>query len=144
MSFGETTIGWLRQWTQSKQKHHNEVRQYLGKMREKLADNEELLTVIGILKAEYIATNSNSPPPKRPPKMSATDMRNLPKFLEPIGIKLRHGPKVPNWAYKEFSEEVLLCHRSKLLWEDDDYQTSCTYWPEFKKFALETERRLGT
>jgi hypothetical protein len=29
------------------------------------------------------------------------------------------------------------------MWGGDDYKAACTYWPDFRKFALETERRTG-
>lgn len=111
----------------------------MRKMREKYNERPDLLAITQILREEQQSDKSIP----FVSEIEPSKMRDLPGFLEPIAIRLRYDPKAPAEAYRVFGQEVLLCHRSEVLWTGDDYKTKCTYWPDFKIFAQKTEKRLG-
>lgn len=135
-------MGWLTTiaaWLRERSKHKEELRGYMGKMRQKYYEQPVLLNIAQTLRAE----RRSSRPHPFVTDLDPSEMRKSPAFLEPIGIHLLANPKTPDEAYRVFGEEVLLCHRSDVLWKRDDYKGDCTYWGDFKKFALETDKRLG-
>jgi hypothetical protein len=135
LGFLGTAIGWLRE----RGKHHQEVRNYLGEMRRRLAQRPELLAIVALLRREQEAASSGAPAPV--PEWDGVKLRELPAFLEVIGIQLAFDSNAPQSAYDEFAEEVLLCYRSALMWQGDGCND--TYWRDFKRFARATEERVA-
>jgi hypothetical protein len=107
--------------------------EFLIERRQTLNKDPDLLTTRGYLEHEA-ASNAGEPP------FDPYKMRQLPGFLEPIGIYLRYNPSRFPEAYQVFAREVHLCAGSKYLWTGDDYRTS-PYWVAFKDFVDDTKAK---
>jgi hypothetical protein len=134
LAFLGTSIGWWRE----RIKHQQDVRNYLSEMRLKFAQRPDLLAIVGLLREEQHAVRVNASAPVSP--WDGHKLRELPAFLEPVGIQLAFDSSAPPDAYEVFAEEVLLCYRSELMWHGDG--CSDTYWSDFKRFARVTESRV--
>jgi hypothetical protein len=133
-----TTLGaWARDRTAAKQK----IMDFLLERRRELDDRPELLTVVGLLKHELEARNGNQPSPRIPEGLSSQKLRDLPAFLEQIGTFLEYNPASFAKAYGYFSEEVLLCAESSLLWEGEERYNKSVYWRSFGRFVIATRKR---
>jgi len=120
------------------------IMEFLIERRKELSANPELLGAVAFLEQEAHGNATN--PPSNPGKM-----RELPGFLEPIGVYLEYNPDVFRRAYQVFSKEVELCASSRYLWLSDDglqesqnehYSTS-PYWPSFRQFVASNRRNLA-
>ena len=131
-----TAVGWLKDRNSQKQK----IREYLIERRQKLNEDPELLMTIGYLEAEQRANRERREAPSYPDGFDGSDLRRLPGFLEGIGVLLMNSPIRPKDAYEQFGREVVLCHRSIVLWIDEQEPYSDIWWGSFKKFAEETEK----
>ena len=111
-------------------------------MERKLAldDDPELLRAIFLLKKEIDARRNNKKVPVITDEISSEDLRNLPAFLEPIGIYLQYNPATFKTAYGIFSEEVMLCAESTYLWEGDVPYDKSAYWRSFAAFVQDTKK----
>jgi hypothetical protein len=137
---------------QEKGKHQEQqearVSEFLGKMTLEFAEQgSHYGTIIAILEAEEAAKASNPNFASIAEEFSKrqlippAEMRDLPGFLEPIGITLSFMSGATDRAYEVFSKEVLLCKRSTILWLDDSINSP--YWKHFKQFVEETEKRVS-
>jgi hypothetical protein len=92
--------------------------------------------VLEIIIKSYGSTVSN--------KMDPNHLRKLPYFLEEVAYELVGNPDAKSVAFGIFSEQVLLCHNSELLWEgeSDPYNEDNTYWSFFWRFAEETKVKI--
>jgi hypothetical protein len=91
--------------------------QFLMNKRHELDTRPELLTVIRLLKQEREAAQGKVSPPQGPMDEDSGQLwRKLPELLEPIGTFLEYNPAAFKKACGFFSEEVLLCAESSLLW----------------------------
>jgi hypothetical protein len=117
------------------------IMEFLTQRRQELSNNPDLLTTKGFLERETGGNASN--PPFKPGKM-----RDLPGFLEPIGVYLEFNPDAFQRAYQVFAKEVELCAKSDYLWLGDDdlqpdqgehYKTS-PYWTPFRQFVANTRQ----
>src|SRR5271157_2015040 len=132
-----TTLGaWIRDRTAAKQK----IMDFLMERRRDLDNRPELLMIVGLLKQELEARKENRPLPKLPEGSDGWKLRDLPAFLEQIGTFLEYNPATFKKAYGFFSEEVLLCAESTLLWKDEPvpYRES-VYWRSFTRFVDNTK-----
>jgi hypothetical protein len=111
------------------------IMEFLIEKRQQLDKNSDLLKIIELLRREK---EGDAPTPP----LSPTQMRELPSFLEPIGIYLRYNPDAFQRAYQVFADEVELCAKSRYMWLDDDYISS-PYWTSFKQFVANTEENLA-
>ena len=119
------------------------IMEFLTGERQKLSDKSELLETIGLLERE--TRGDALKPPPTPGKM-----RELPGFLEPIGVYLEFNPYSFPRAYQVFAKEVELCANSRYLWlkddlqpsEDEHYSTS-PYWTSFRQFVANTRQNLA-
>jgi hypothetical protein len=127
------------------------IMEFLAERRTALANSSELLATIGLLEREaaggHLAHEAGGDASKRP---KPGEMRNLPGFLEPIGIYLEFHPYTFQQAYKFFAEEVELCANSHYLWLKDDLQPSqdehystSPYWTSFRHFVANTRQNLA-
>ncbi len=133
-----TTAGaWARDHTAAKQK----IMDFLMEKRRELDDRPELLTVLGLLKQELEARRQHRTVPKIPDGLSGQKLRDLPGFLEQVGTFLEYNPATFRKAYGFFSEEVLLCAESSLLWEGEARYDNSVYWRSFNKFVTATRKR---
>jgi hypothetical protein len=114
---------------------------FLMQRRRELDERPELLMAVGLLKQELEARRGNQPPPTIPSGLSGQKLRDLPAFLEPIGTFLEYNPASFKKAYGFFSEEVLLCAESSLLWDGDARYDNSVYWRSFKRFVTATRNR---
>jgi hypothetical protein len=114
------------------------VMEFLMHRRQELDSNANLLTVVGLLKQELEAKRKNQSPPTLPEDFDARKLRDLPAFLEPVGTFLEYNPATFRKAYGFFSEEVLLCGESSLLWEGETRYDSSVYWRSFSRFVTAT------
>jgi hypothetical protein len=133
-------MGWVTaayNWFHNRTEHKEQIRNYMTKMREEFDSQPAMLATVQVLREEQQWKDSVPFSTDMVPE----EMRDVPTFLEPVGIRLLMDPKAPDDAYRVFEEEVLLCHYSNILWVRDDYKTKCTYWPNFKRFAMETDER---
>jgi hypothetical protein len=117
--------------------------EFLTERRQELSNNPDLLATIGFLERETAGDASN--PPFKPGKM-----RDLPGFLEPIGVYLEFNPDAFQRAYQVFAKEVELCASSHYLWLNDDLQPSqgehystSPYWMSFRQFVANTRQNLA-
>ena len=120
------------------------IMEHLTERRQELSKNRsDLLATIGFLERE--AGGDASDPPFPPRKM-----RDLPGFLEPIGVFLEFNPDAFQRAYQVFAKEVELCANSQYIWLNDDlspsegehYSTS-PYWTSFRQFVANTRENLA-
>jgi hypothetical protein len=132
-----TLTAWARDRTAAKQK----IMDFLMERRLELDDRPELLMIVGLLKQEREARQENRPLPTIPEGLSGEKLRNLPGFLESIGTFLEYNPASFRKAYGFFSEEVLLCAESSLLWEGDARYDKSVYWRSFTRFVIATRNR---
>jgi hypothetical protein len=132
-----TLVAWVRDRTAAKQK----IMDFLMERRRELDDSPELLEVLGFLKQELEARQENRPLPKIPNGSSGQDLRDLPAFLEQIGTFLEYNPASFSKAYGYFSEEVLLCAESSLLWKGEARYDKSVYWRSFNKLVIATRKR---
>jgi hypothetical protein len=120
------------------------IMEFLTERRQELSKTPDLLATIAFLERETRGDASN--PPFKPGKM-----RELPGFLEPIGVYLEFNPDAFQRAYQVFAKEVGLCANSHYLWlKDDDLQPSqdehystSPYWTSFRQFVANTRQNLA-
>jgi hypothetical protein len=119
------------------------IMEFLTQRRQELSEKPDLLATIGFLERETGGDASN--PPSKPGKM-----RDLPGFLEPIGVYLEFNPDTFQRAYQVFAKEVDLCANSRYLWLNDDCQPSQSehystspYWTSFRQFVANTRQNLA-
>ena len=118
------------------------LRKRLIEQRRELENRPRLLAVRAFLRAEQKAEREGLARPDVPLE-NGDERRKLPAFLEPLSADLLMAPRTPDEAFDAFAEEVLLCHYSNRLWEDESHPYSDDWWSAFKKLARETERRVG-
>lgn len=119
------------------------IMEFLAQKRNDLSDDPSLLETIAFLEKEAAGDDSN--PPTVPHRM-----RELPGFLEPIGIYLEYNPDAFERAYLVFAREVKLCENSVYLWLRDDlsvckdeHYTASPYWSAFHQFVVSTNQILA-
>jgi hypothetical protein len=119
------------------------IMEFLTVKRQGLANNPELLAIIEFLEREKGGDASN--PPCKP-----RQMRELPSFLEPIGVYLEYNPEAFQGAYQVFAKEVELCANSEYIWLNDDLSPSerenyksSSYWASFRQFIVRTRENLA-
>ena len=119
------------------------IMEFLTERRQELANSPDLLAVIGFLEREVKGDASN--PPFKPGKM-----RDLPGFLEPIGVYLEFNPDAFQRAYQVFAKDVELCAKSNYIWLTDDLHPSqdehyskSPYWTSFRQFVANTRENLA-
>lgn len=113
--------------------------QFLMNKRQELDSRPELLNVIHLLKQEREAKRGTVSPPEGPKDdESGREWRKLPELLEPIGTFLEYTPATFRKAYGFFSEEVLLCAESSLLWPPRGRYDESVYWRSFNNFVKAT------
>lgn len=120
----------------------NELLKRLMEKRRELDEDPNLLYVVAFLREEQRFAKRGEPLPTQPKKGS--ELRALPRFLEPLRPYLLMSPRTPKDAFNVLGEEILLCHRSKQLWVDEESPYSDTWWSGFKKLAVETEKQVGS
>jgi hypothetical protein len=140
-AFLGATGGWFTAAFNFRRTQTARINEYLVQKKLELNAQPELLRVVAFLRREREARSKGLPAPA--PGMSGPEMRELPAFLEEIGTMVEWNKERPRHAFDIFAEEVLLCHRSLALWEDEADQYSDAWWGSFKKFASDTERRVG-
>jgi hypothetical protein len=115
------------------------IMQFLMNKRQELDSRPELLNVIRLLKQERESARGKASPPEGPKdEESGGEWRKLPELLEPIGTFLEFNPATFRKAYGFFSEEVLLCAESSLLWPPNERYDESVYWKSFSKFVKST------
>lgn len=115
------------------------IMQFLMQKRQELDACPELLDAIRFLKQEQEAKRRKRLPPEGPKnEEEGNRLRKLPAFLEPVGIFLEYNPATFRKAYGFFSEEVLLCAESSLLWPPNGRFNESVYWRSFNKFVNAT------
>ena len=67
-------------------------------------------------------------------------MRDLPAVLEEVAGEWESGALALSDAVKRFGKDVLLCHRSRELWQDEVVPPDDTYWRLFNRLAEAVER----
>jgi hypothetical protein len=105
---------------------------YLEKKLQEFHNNAELLWILQLLRDERAS---------RPAQGTLEDYkyRNLPSFLEEIGIYLFTRRGTTRSAYRPFAEAVLLCDESLILWPDGERKKA--FWIAFNDFAKATKRQ---
>jgi hypothetical protein len=131
-----TAAALLRDRSAAKQ----EIMNFLMQKRHDLDEQPALLAVVGLLKQELEAKRGNKAEPTIPSGLDGMKLRELPAFLEPIGTYLEYNPATFRKAYGFFSEEVLLCSESNLLWKDDVRYDKSVYWRSFTKLVKATKK----
>jgi hypothetical protein len=116
------------------------IMQFLLQKRQELDFRPELLMTVGLLKQELEAKRDNRPLPGIPNELSGQKLRDLPGFLEPIGTFLEYNPARFRKAYGFFSEEVLLCAESSLLWDGEEPYDRSVYWRSFNRLVIATKK----
>jgi hypothetical protein len=118
------------------------IMEFLAEKRRALSDSPDLLKTIAFLERE---TGDTANPPSDP-----RTMRQLPAFLEPIGIYLEFNPDAFRRAYQVFAREVELCAGSQYLWLKDDLQPCKTehystspYWTSFRQLVANTRQSVA-
>jgi hypothetical protein len=113
------------------------IMQFLMEKRQELDSLPELLKIVGLLKQELEAKRDNRPLSN---ELSGQNLRDLPAFLEPIGTFLEYNPASFRKAYGFFSEEILLCANSSLLWKGERPYDKSVYWRSFNRLVIATRR----
>jgi hypothetical protein len=131
-----TLAGWARDRTAAKQK----IMEFLSEKRHEIDERPDLLAVVGLLQQELEARIKKQLPPQIPDGLTGEKMRELPGFLESIGTFLEYNPARFRQVYGFFSEEVLLCAESSLLWQNDTHYNVSVYWRSFRKFVAATRK----
>jgi hypothetical protein len=115
------------------------IMEFLMHKRQELDSRPELLDVIRLLKQERQAKRGRGSPSEGPTdEESGREWRKLPELLEPVGTFLEYNPATFRKAYGFFSEEVLLCAESSLLWPPKERYDESVYWRSFNKFVKAT------
>jgi hypothetical protein len=116
------------------------ITSFLIEKRQLLDSDAELLNVIRLLKQERDSKGGNGSPPVGPKNDDEGQRwRRLPAFLEPIGTYLHYTLAIFRNAYGVFSEEVLLCAESRLLWPPNQRYDESVYWRPFCRFVKATK-----
>ena len=116
-----------------------EIMRFLMDKRQELDSRPELLTVIRLLRQEWEAKRGKGSPPEGPKNQEEGNRwRELPQLLEKVGTFLEYHPATFRKAYGFFSEEVLLCAESSLLWPPKERYDESFYWRSFNKFVKAT------
>ena len=117
------------------------IMQFMMNKRQELDGRPELLNVVRLLKQEWEAKQGKGSPPEGPmDENSGQKWRKLPELLEPIGTFLEYNPATFKKAYGFFSQEVLLCAESCLLWPPNERYDESAYWRSFNKFVKSTRK----
>jgi len=136
-------LGWfttLAAWARDRSAAKQKIMDFLMQMRRDLDKRPELLEVVALLHRELEARRGNRSLPEIPNGVTGRKLRDLPAFLEPIGTFLEYNPATFRKAYGFFSEEVLLCAESSLLWQDDLRFDKSVYWRSFTRFVTATRK----
>jgi hypothetical protein len=110
--------------------------EFLSQKRQGLNSRPELLKTLGYLKQEREAKLGKGSLPDRPKDdEDGNRWRDLPLFLETIGTFLEYNPATFRKSYAFFSEELLLCADSSMLWPPNEPFDKSVYWISFSKFV---------
>lgn len=103
--------------------------------RGELDSSDMLQRILSILKAER-----NGEPIQD--RLSGTELRQLPVFLEDLGSHWEFDSVSIEGAYSTLGQEVIWCDESKLMWQDEQPPRSDIYWRLFNRFAkaIQAER----
>lgn len=135
MGWLDTVAGWYRDRAGRKQR----TTDYLIKKRQDLDARPDLLQVGGLLRLEAQLKREGKSEPST--ELSGQQLRDLPAFFEDLWPSVQLRVMEPRDVGDAFGEEILLCHRSTILWKDDGYRN--TYWSSFRKLASAVERAMG-
>ena len=134
------TVGTLATWYRDRTAARVQIMDFLIQKRQELDSRTDLIEVVHLLKRELAARSKGEHPPNT--GLQGWKLRDLPAFLEPVGTFLEYNPATFRKTYGFFSEEVLLCTESKLLWADDDRYDRSVYWRSFTRF-VDSTRKCG-
>jgi|ERR1039457_4669939 hypothetical protein len=131
-------VGYIAGIRKDRSAQEQKITEFLIEKKLELDSDSDLLEIVNLLKKERVTTLEKKAAPSLPEGKISEDLRDLPAFLEPIGIYLEYNPATFVKAYGIFAEEVLLCADSNILWVGDDYRTSA-FWRSFAKFVSSTK-----
>jgi hypothetical protein len=111
---------------------NRELWDYLEKNLQDYHANPSLLEIVHDLRLERADANYSS-------KLNSEQLRQLPAFLEKIGIYLYTRQGTSRKAYRPFAEAVLLCDESKMMWPEEERAKA--FWIAFNQFVAATKRQ---
>jgi hypothetical protein len=124
--------GALNNWLTELRARDRELWDYLEKSLQDYYASPNLLQIVHDLRLERADAKYVS-------KLDSGRLRELPAFLERIGIYLYTRQGTTRSAYRPFAEAVLLCDESKMMWPDDERAKA--FWIAFGQFAAATKRQ---